>query len=89
MRTGPPPSSWLAEILRAAQHREELGVHIDAEVEAVLLLAVHDGLFSSRRVATSGMLGWLTTHRTARPTPGAAPDPHLHAHVTLINLARD
>ncbi|GAA2532232.1 hypothetical protein [Pilimelia columellifera] len=49
MRTGPPPSSWLAEILRAAQHRGELGVHIDAEVEAVLLLAVHDGLISSRR----------------------------------------
>ncbi|GGK10572.1 hypothetical protein GCM10010123_45700 [Pilimelia anulata] len=42
----------------------------------------------AQRVETSGMLGWMTVHRTARPVPGAAPDPHLHAHVTLLNLVR-
>lgn len=36
--------SWLAQFLRTAQDRGELGTHLDAEVEAALLLAVLDGL---------------------------------------------
>jgi conjugative relaxase-like TrwC/TraI family protein len=40
----------------------------------------------AQRVDGDGLLGWMTVHRTARPVPGAAPDPHLHAHVTLLNL---
>jgi conjugative relaxase-like TrwC/TraI family protein len=40
------------------------------------------------RVQGTGLLGWMTVHRTARPVPGAAPDPHLHAHVTLLNLIK-
>ncbi|WP_025620716.1 MobF family relaxase, partial [Salinispora cortesiana] len=42
----------------------------------------------AERVDGTGLLGWMTVHRTARPVPGAAPDPHLHAHVTLLNLVR-
>ncbi|GIF08863.1 hypothetical protein Asi03nite_64010 [Actinoplanes siamensis] len=42
----------------------------------------------AQRVEGTGLLGWMTVHRTARPTPGAAPDPHLHAHVTILNLVR-
>lgn len=43
---------------------------------------------SAERIATSGLLGWTMTHQTARPVEGAAPDPHLHAHVALANMAR-
>ena len=42
----------------------------------------------AQRVDGTGLLGWMTVHRTARPTPGAAPDPHLHAHVTIANMVR-
>ncbi|MBA3488048.1 MAG: relaxase domain-containing protein, partial [Longispora sp.] len=41
-----------------------------------------------QRVEGSGLLGWMTVHRTARPVAGGAPDPHLHAHVTLLNVIR-
>jgi len=40
----------------------------------------------ARRIAASGVLGWMMVHRTARPVAGAAPDPHLHVHVTLANM---
>lgn len=40
------------------------------------------------RVPGTGLLGWMTVHRTARPVAGAPPDPHLHAHLTLLNLVR-
>ena len=42
----------------------------------------------AERVAGTGLLGWMTTHRTARPVDGQAPDPHLHAHVTIVNMVR-
>jgi conjugative relaxase-like TrwC/TraI family protein len=42
----------------------------------------------AERVNGTGLLGWMTVHRTARPVPGAAPDPHLHAHLTLLNLVK-
>lgn len=40
----------------------------------------------ARRVKTSGLIGSMTLHTTARPVEGTA-DPHLHAHVMLANLA--
>jgi conjugative relaxase-like TrwC/TraI family protein len=43
---------------------------------------------SAQRVEGTGLLGWMTVHRTARPVGGAAPDPHLHAHVTFVNMVR-
>ncbi|MFG1949326.1 MobF family relaxase [Nonomuraea sp. NPDC048826] len=46
-----------------------------------------DGQVAEREEST-GLLGWVMWHRTARPVNGAAPDPHLHAHVTIANLVR-
>lgn len=40
------------------------------------------------QMATTGMLGWVMWHGTARPVGAAAPDPHLHAHVMIVNAAR-
>ena len=40
---------------------------------------------TARRVATSGLIGSLTLHTSARPVDGTA-DPHLHAHVMIANL---
>ncbi|MGW4791807.1 MobF family relaxase [Nonomuraea sp. NPDC004297] len=40
------------------------------------------------QIATSGLLGWVMLHRTARPVGSAAPDPHLHAHFTFANMVR-
>jgi len=42
----------------------------------------------AQRVDGTGLLGWMTVHRTARPVAGQAPDPHLHAHVTLLNMVK-
>ncbi|MGI5186483.1 MobF family relaxase [Dactylosporangium sp. CA-152071] len=43
---------------------------------------------TAERVDGTGLLGWMTVHRTARPVDGHAPDPHLHAHVTLMNMVK-
>ncbi|CAL9625833.1 hypothetical protein SUDANB121_05976 (plasmid) [Nocardiopsis dassonvillei] len=40
---------------------------------------------TARRVNTSGLIGTLTLHTTARPV-GGVPDPHLHAHIMIANL---
>ncbi|MBT2234431.1 MobF family relaxase [Nonomuraea sp. NEAU-A123] len=40
------------------------------------------------QMATTGSMGWVMWHRTARPVGSAAPDPHLHAHIVIANLAR-
>jgi conjugative relaxase-like TrwC/TraI family protein len=40
------------------------------------------------RVVTSGLIGWRMDHRVARPVGGQAPDPHQHAHLVLVNLAK-
>jgi conjugative relaxase-like TrwC/TraI family protein len=42
----------------------------------------------AQRVDGTGLLGWMTVHRTARPVAGQAPDPHLHAHLTFVNMVR-
>ncbi|MER7613379.1 MobF family relaxase [Nonomuraea wenchangensis] len=46
-----------------------------------------DGQLAERADST-GLLGWVMWHRTARPVGAAAPDPHLHAHVTIANMVR-
>ncbi|WP_181449333.1 MobF family relaxase [Nonomuraea aridisoli] len=46
-----------------------------------------DGRLAERADST-GLLGWVMWHRTARPVGQAAPDPHLHAHVTIANMVR-
>ncbi|ADD43275.1 TrwC relaxase [Stackebrandtia nassauensis DSM 44728] len=40
----------------------------------------------ARRVDADGLISWVATHRTARPVATAAPDPHLHAHVQILNM---
>ncbi|MEV0633271.1 MobF family relaxase [Nonomuraea wenchangensis] len=40
------------------------------------------------QIATTGLSAWVMMHRTARPVGSAAPDPHLHAHLTIANLVR-
>ncbi|MFD9691338.1 MobF family relaxase [Kitasatospora sp. NPDC059088] len=42
----------------------------------------------AERADSSGLLGWMTTHRSARPVGGGPGDPHLHVHITFANLAR-
>ncbi len=42
----------------------------------------------AERVDGTGLLGWMTVHRTARPVAGQAPDPHLHAHLTFVNMVK-
>ncbi|WP_327581620.1 relaxase domain-containing protein [Nonomuraea sp. NBC_00507] len=46
-----------------------------------------DGQLAERADST-GLLGWVMWHRTARPVGSSAPDPHLHAHVTIANMVR-
>jgi len=40
------------------------------------------------RVESSGLLGWIMWHHSARQVAGQAPDPHLHAHVVIANMTR-
>jgi conjugative relaxase-like TrwC/TraI family protein len=55
---------------------------------AVYAMAGHHGDGRrADRVATSGALGWMTVHESARPVNGEVGDPHLHVHVTLANMA--
>ncbi|MEU8251987.1 MobF family relaxase [Nonomuraea sp. NPDC048916] len=42
----------------------------------------------AEQMGTSGLLGWVMTHRTARPVGSAAPDPHWHVHVVIVNMVR-
>lgn len=48
----------------------------------------HGGGKRAERLDTSGMLGWVMLHRSARPLDSDPGDPHLHAHVTIINMVR-
>ncbi|KPC73344.1 hypothetical protein ADL26_13695, partial [Thermoactinomyces vulgaris] len=43
---------------------------------------------TAARMDSSGVLGWSMTHYTARPVGAAAPDPHLHTHLSLANMIR-
>ena len=73
-------------------------IHLEAVRESVAALerwvgygmAGHrGGGRRAKRVATSGLIGTMTVHRTARPVDEKTPgDPHLHTHVMLANMAR-
>ncbi|MEV4162137.1 MobF family relaxase [Nonomuraea dietziae] len=73
------------------------GVFADAVVETVTAVEgwvaygqrghQGDGQLATRMDST-GLLGWVMWHRTARPVNGQPPDPHLHAHVAIANMAR-
>ncbi|MFF1779869.1 relaxase domain-containing protein [Streptomyces virginiae] len=40
----------------------------------------------AQRVESSGLIGWVTLHRSARPVDASPGDPHLHAHVNIAHL---
>jgi conjugative relaxase-like TrwC/TraI family protein len=42
----------------------------------------------AERVESSGLLGWITLHRSARPVDNAPGDPHLHVHVNLAHMVK-
>jgi len=49
----------------------------------------HGDQQSAERVESTGLMGWVNFHRSARPTADAPfGDPHLHGHVTLANMGR-
>ncbi|MFW5421080.1 relaxase domain-containing protein [Nocardiopsis sp. CNT-189] len=48
----------------------------------------HGGGRSAERVATSGFIGTMTTHLSARPVDGQVGDPHLHVHLMLAHMVR-
>lgn len=40
----------------------------------------------AQRVESSGLIGWVTLHRSARPVDASPGDPHLHAHINIAHL---
>jgi conjugative relaxase-like TrwC/TraI family protein len=81
----------------------ELAAAMDEDWVAVVREAVAEGLEPwcaygmaghhgdgerAQRIATSGLLGWTTVHRSARPVDGGPGDPHLHVHISLAHMAR-
>ncbi|WP_404871065.1 MobF family relaxase (plasmid) [Kitasatospora griseola] len=42
----------------------------------------------AERIDSSGFLGWIMLHKSARPVAGSVGDPHLHAHVVLARMVR-
>ena len=78
----------------AAAIEEEYLAAVRETVAAVQAWAGHaqrghhgDG-HRAARIPTSGLIGSITLHRSARPVDGQAGDPHLHAHVMIANLVR-
>lgn len=43
---------------------------------------------TGRPIDTSGLLGTVTLHRSARGVEGQVGDPHLHAHIMLANMVK-
>lgn len=43
---------------------------------------------AAQRVDSSGLIGSVTLHRSARPVNGQVGDPHIHAHVMFANMVR-
>ncbi|MCY0947297.1 MobF family relaxase [Streptomyces antarcticus] len=42
----------------------------------------------AQRVDSSGLMGWVTLHRSARPVDSSPGDPHLHAHINIAHMVR-
>ncbi|WP_017541550.1 MobF family relaxase [Nocardiopsis halophila] len=82
----------LADETTAARVEE---IHLEAVRRAVTALeswcayglSGHQGEGrAAKKVDTSGFIGTITWHRTARPVDGTPGDPHGHAHVMLANM---
>ncbi|WP_374778697.1 relaxase domain-containing protein (plasmid) [Streptomyces sp. NBC_01310] len=54
---------------------------------AYAMAGEHGNGKTAERVDTSGFLGWMTVHYSARPVGGEVGDPHLHVHGNLANMA--
>ncbi|MFE3790365.1 MobF family relaxase [Streptomyces goshikiensis] len=71
---------WLASVSEAVRALEEWA--------AYGMAGHHGDGRQAERVATSGLIGWTTLHRSARPVDGSPGDPHLHVHVNIAHLAK-
>jgi conjugative relaxase-like TrwC/TraI family protein len=54
---------------------------------AYTMAGEHGNGKTADRVDTSGFLGWMTVHYSARPVGGLPGDPHLHVHANIANMA--
>ncbi|MGW6570056.1 MobF family relaxase [Streptomyces sp. NPDC054975] len=54
---------------------------------AYAMAGEHGNGKTADRVGTSGFLGWMTVHYSARPVGGEVGDPHLHVHGNVANMA--
>ncbi|SFY41795.1 MobF family relaxase [Streptomyces atratus] len=71
---------WMASVTEAVGALEEW--------TAYGLAGHHGDGQRAERVATSGLIGWTTLHRSARPVDASPGDPHLHVHVNIAHMAR-
>ncbi|MBT2478156.1 MobF family relaxase [Streptomyces sp. ISL-94] len=73
-------ADWLASVTEAVQALEEWA--------AYGMAGHHGDGRQAERVETSGLIGWTTLHRSARPVDGSPGDPHLHVHVNIAHMAK-
>lgn len=71
---------WLASVTEA--------VHALEGWAAYGMAGHHGDGRQAERVETSGLIGWTTLHRSARPVDGSPGDPHLHVHVNIAHMAK-
>lgn len=76
----------LEQVIHRA-HREAMRYLVD-NTPCVHQRAEGDSAQRERVVARELVYGSML-HRTARPTPGADPDPHLHIHTLIVGAIRD
>ncbi|MFD6874368.1 MULTISPECIES: MobF family relaxase [unclassified Streptomyces] len=72
--------AWLASVSEAVESLERWA--------AYGMSGHHGEGQQAERVETSGLIGWTTLHRSARPVDGSPGDPHLHVHVNIAHLAK-
>ncbi|MFD7258406.1 MobF family relaxase [Streptomyces sp. NPDC059874] len=71
---------WLASVAEA--------VHALEQWAAYGMAGHHGDGRQAERMETSGLIGWTTLHRSARPVDGSPGDPHLHVHVNIAHMAK-
>ncbi|MFE3557833.1 MobF family relaxase [Streptomyces sp. NPDC059193] len=71
---------WLASVTEAVRALEQWA--------AYGMAGHHGDGRQAERVETSGLIGWTTLHRSARPVDGSPGDPHLHVHVNIAHMAK-
>ncbi|MFG1668773.1 MobF family relaxase [Streptomyces sp. Y7] len=71
--------------LRAIVHQAARETFAQIEKWCGYAVGSEDGL--PTRLVTGGLMAWVVEHQSARPVRAGDPgDPHLHLHVTIINL---